>query len=343
MNVQIINPITYQGWDQLLLTNHQSTFFHTAHWARVLHESYNYKPLYFTLIENSKLKILLPVMEINSFLTGKRGVSLPFTDACPPIAHQNRQFKELLQHVCEHGKKAGWRHIELRGAHKELNPSPFYSTHYSHLLELDQDHDKIFSSFKSNVRRNIKRAQKERLQVTHSNTWKAVTAFCRLNCMTRKQHGLPPQPLSFFKNVFKHIISAGNGFVALAVHQKKPVAAAVFFHHGNQGMYKYGASDPKYRNLRPNNLIMWEAIRWYCRNRYKTLCLGRTEPENKGLLQFKRAWGTIENPMHYYRYDLIRNCFVSKRAGLKSSYNVFKHIPVPILRFTGNILYRHVG
>ena len=193
MNVKIINPIEYPNWDQLLLTNDQSTFFHTAAWARVIHESYNYKPLYFTLIENSKLKTLLPVMEVKSFLTGSRGVSLPFTDACHPIAHQSRQFKELLHHVCEHGKKAGWRHIELRGAHNGLNPSPVYTTHHSHSLELDQDHGNIFFSFNSNVRRNIKRAHKERLQVTRSNTWKAVMAFCRLNCMTRKQHGLPPQ------------------------------------------------------------------------------------------------------------------------------------------------------
>ena len=299
--------------------------------------------MYFTSIEDGKLSALIPLMEIKSFLTGKRGVSLPFTDACHPIAQGSNQFKELLKHVCEHGKKAGWRHIELRGAHNGLNPSTFYTTHYSHSLKLDQDHGKIFSSLKSNVKRNIKRAHKERLQVTRSNTWKAVMAFCRLNCMTRKEHGLPPQPLSFFKNIFNHIISAGKGFVALAVHQKKPIAAAVFFHHGNQGMYKYGASDPKYLSLRPNNLIMWEAIRWYCRNRYKTLCFGRTEPENKGLLQFKRAWGTREKTLNYYKYDLIRNCFITKRAGLKTSYNFFKHMPPPLLRLTGNILYRHVG
>ena len=70
MNIEIINPITHKGWDELLLTSDQSTFFHTAAWARVLHESYNYKPLYFTLIQNSKLKILFPVMEVKSLLTG---------------------------------------------------------------------------------------------------------------------------------------------------------------------------------------------------------------------------------------------------------------------------------
>jgi hypothetical protein len=59
--ITIVNPIEYPNWDDLLLTNDQSTFFHTSAWARVLHESYKYKPLYFTSIDNGKLSALIPV------------------------------------------------------------------------------------------------------------------------------------------------------------------------------------------------------------------------------------------------------------------------------------------
>ena len=74
MEVEIINPIEYPGWDDLLLTNDQSSFFHTSAWASVLVESYSYTPLYFTIIEAGKLSALIPLMEIKSFLTGKRGI-----------------------------------------------------------------------------------------------------------------------------------------------------------------------------------------------------------------------------------------------------------------------------
>ena len=50
--ITIVNPLEYPNWDELLLTNDQSTFFHTSAWARVLHASYKYKPLYFTSIDN---------------------------------------------------------------------------------------------------------------------------------------------------------------------------------------------------------------------------------------------------------------------------------------------------
>ena len=71
MHLQILNPLTYPNWDELLLTHEDYSFFHTTAWARVLHESYGYKPLYFTAIENGRLSALIPVMEVNSFITGK--------------------------------------------------------------------------------------------------------------------------------------------------------------------------------------------------------------------------------------------------------------------------------
>lgn len=53
------------------------------------------------------------------------------------------------------------------------------------------------------------------------------------------------------------------------------IAGAIYFHFGEKAVYKYGASDVKYQQLRPNNLVMWEAIRLYCQNGYKSFCFGR--------------------------------------------------------------------
>jgi hypothetical protein len=70
MTLQIINPITYPGWDDLLLSTPDCSFFHSSAWARVLAESYSYTPKYFTMMDDGRLVALIPVMEVNSFLTG---------------------------------------------------------------------------------------------------------------------------------------------------------------------------------------------------------------------------------------------------------------------------------
>ena len=342
-NIQIINPLEFPNWDELLLTNPDSTFFHTSAWARVLHESYRYIPLYFTIIENEKLSSLIPIMEIKSFITGKRGVSLPFADNCTPISKDEDYYKDVIETIIDHGKKAGWKYFELRGGNEYLSRKLHLTSFYFQYIDLTAGEHKVFSAFRKSNKRNIKRARKEGVQVVISNTWESTRAFYRLNCMTRKFHGLPPQPRSFFKRVYDHVIKVKKGFVALAKNHEKVIAGAVFFSFGSEVIFKYGASDRNYQHLRANNLVMWEAIKWCVNNDFNKFVLGRTETENLGLLQYKHGWGGTEEKLFYYKFDLRKGCFVKGQPCFRSSYDIFKIMPLPVLRFTGNLLYRHIG
>jgi hypothetical protein len=342
--LEIINPLDYPGWDDLVLSTDNYSFFHSSYWARVLSESYNYKPLYFAAINDKKLSALIPIMGIKSVLTGKRGVSLPFTDFCEPIIPDKNIFSDAMNCLIEHGNSSGWESIELRTGNSlshEISPSSFY---YGHTLDITQGEKTIFSNFRESTKRNINKAVKEGVQTTICTSLKSVREFYRLNCLTRREHGLPPQPWSFFKKIYDHIIFGNFGFVILASFHNKTIAGAVYFHLGNRAIYKYGASDKNYQHFRANNLVMWEAIKWYTENGYKSLCFGRTEPENKGLMQFKNGWGAKEHLIHYYKYDLIKESFVrdsSKISGIHNS--IFKNTPLPLLKLTGSLLYRHMG
>ena len=135
-----------------------------------------------------------------------------------------------MKTISEYGKKAGWKFIQIRGGQDHFRQTPAKPIYCQHTLKLSTDLDLIFKGFKGSVKRNIKRAQKEQIQVRISNTGDAIDAFWNLNCLTRKGHGLPPQPRQFFKNVFKHVIAQGKGFVAVALHRMEAVAGAVYFH-----------------------------------------------------------------------------------------------------------------
>jgi hypothetical protein len=89
---------------------------------------------------------------------------------------------------------------------------------------------------------------------------------------------------------------------------------------------------------------MWEAIKWYCQNGYKSFCFGRTEPENKGLMQFKAGWGAEEKVIKYFKYDIKRETFVKDCPRMNGLHNrVFSKMPIPLLTVIGSLLYRHIG
>ena len=318
--------------------------FHSACWARVLSESYGYSPAYFVSFRGGAIEALFPFMEVDSTLTGKRGVSLPFTDYCEPVVPEGLDIRDMVGDIIRFGKEYGWRYAEFRGGGSlpaEYQPS---STYVGHMLDSGRDEEAILSSFNQGTRRNIRKAEKFGVKVTVSRSLEAVRAFFSLNCMTRRRHGLPPQPFRFFAKLHEHVLLKGHGVVALAEHDGKPVAGGIYFHFGGKAVYKYGASDKRYQDLKANNLVMWEAIRYYAARGCRSFCFGRTEPSNEGLLQFKSGWGTRERTLNYHKYDLGRGAYVTGSLGTHGLHNsVFSNMPMPLLRLTGSLLYRHMG
>jgi lipid II:glycine glycyltransferase (peptidoglycan interpeptide bridge formation enzyme) len=298
-------------------------------------------------------------MGIRSFLTGKRGISLPFTDFCDPIVLNGIPFPDLLNCITEYGQKHDWKYLELRGGQKFLNSQhltlntrhstldihlPCSSTYYGHTLDLVKGERQIFSGLRDSTRRNIKKAVKEGIKVEISQSPDSVQEFYRLNSISRKDHGLPPQPYSFFKKVYEHILANDFGFVVLASFESKAIAGDVYFHLKEKAVYKYGASDKTFQHLRANNLLMWEGIRECIRRGCRTLSLGRTDLIHEGLLQFKRGWGATEQQTNYYRYDFRKQAFVVGPSRVTGFHNkIFKNIPIPLLNVIGTILYKHMG
>jgi lipid II:glycine glycyltransferase (peptidoglycan interpeptide bridge formation enzyme) len=162
--------------------------------------------------------------------------------------------------------------------------------------------------------------------------------------VTRRRHGLPPQPLRFFENVVRCVLEKDHGFVATARWKDKPLAAGVFFHHGRKAFYKFGASDYAFQGLRPNNTLFWEVIKRYADNGFDTLHLGRTSLANEGLRRFKLGFGAREERIEYYKYDFVRRTFVRQIDHSAADFRpLFRCMPLPILRLAGEILYPHLS
>jgi len=345
LEIENINPQDYEQWDDLILENSRYSFFHSNAWIKVLWESYGYKPNFFILKNKGGLPSLLPFMEVNSRYTGRRGVSLPFSDYCNPIIRDEIAARKLLAHAIDFGKTSNWKYLDMHGGEiifQGKNPSREY---YGHLLELNAEPNKILKQFRDSTRRSIKKAVKSGVEIQRSNSFQSMEDFYWLHCLTRKRQKIPVQPIYFFKKIHEHIISKKSGFILKAAYQNKIVGASVFFHFGKKAMFKFGASDLNYQHLRMNNLIMWEAIRWYSTHGFKSFCLGRTDLDNVGLRQFKQGWGTKEYLIKYFKYDLTTNSLIKNKADNMNLIlrSVFSKIPVPISRILGALCYKHFG
>ncbi len=339
----VVDPTVDPAWDHLVTSHSESTVFHTSAWMRVLQETYDHKPIGLIWSSHGEVKALVPLLEVSSFLTSRRGVCSPFTDSCAPLYFGEFDAAAVHKELCGLARKRRWRTFEIRG---ELSPGfpvqPSLVFH-GHSLDVRGGSTILFERLASSVRRAIRKAERSGLKVQSSISAAGMRDFYSLHIRTRRRHGLPPQPFSFFRNICEHLIKPGLGFVTLAYSGSRPVAAAVFFSLGRNAIYKFGASDERYQDSRPNNLVMWHAIQKLTAAGVQALHLGRTSLQNEGLRRFKLGWGTIERPLEYFRFDLTSNCWTSTKDKTSGVHNaLFKRLPLIANRLIGAATYPHL-
>jgi len=343
-SIRVADPLGDSQWDCELEACRGASFFHGAGWARVLHDTYGFTPVYLATGSPGKLGSLLPVMEVNSWLTGRRGVSLPFTDACEPLSPDVGSGRQLFQEALMHAETRDWKYLECRGGRELFEDAPASTSFFGHRLQLEGNEATLFSRFDSSCQRAIRKAEKSGLTVEFSRDIEAVKIFYGLLCKTRRRHGLPPQPYRFFENIHRHVLANGMGWTALTHYGRVPVAGAMYFCFGTTAHYKFGASDEGYQQYRGNNLVMWEAIRRFAGEGVSILDFGRTSLGNEGLRAFKQGWGAKESTVDYIKYDLASRRFVTASDDAIGWHNrVFSMLPGGISRLVGRNLYKHVA
>lgn len=102
---------------------------------------------------------------------------------------------------------------------------------------------------------------------------------------------------AYYQRVWELMKAADQAELFLAEHEGKLLAGIFVTQVGGEGIYLYGASGNEGRNLMPNHLLQWEAMRW-CKARGATLYdlwgVAETEDPNDpmaGVYRFKRGWG----------------------------------------------------
>lgn len=117
-------------------------------------------------------------MEVNSWITGMRAVSLPFTDYCEPIMTESGLFPDLMEALLSQGRKAKWKSIELRPV--DALPSQYLpaSVYFGHTLDISRSEDDIFRNLRDSTKRNIKKAKNAGVEVIFSDSLDSLNEFC---------------------------------------------------------------------------------------------------------------------------------------------------------------------
>lgn len=341
MSVYEIDPLHDPRWPRLLERHPQASVFHTQAWLSSLRHTYGYEPIAFTTTApGAPLRNGLVFCSIRSWITGRRLVSLPFSDHCDPLLENPEDLEEISSSLKRSREEDNCRYIEYRFASKREIPQDFgkYQEFCLHKLDLQPSLDELFHGLhESSTQRKIRRAEREGLRYEEGRSEELLERFYQLLVLTRRRHNVPPQPRKWFANLVKHF---GNQIKVLVAFDKEtPVASIVTLRFKNTVVYKYGGTDERFFRLGGMQMLLWRAIVEAKQSQLLEFDLGRSEPDAKGLIVLKDRLGAERSSLCYLRYP------AQDRSTSPSSMRkkLLSRMPGWVVATGGRLLYRHFG
>jgi hypothetical protein len=338
-----IDPQRDPRWIALLWKHPHSSVFHTPQWLGALHKTYGYIPKAFTTSPpGSPLENGIVFSQVDSWLTGSRLVSLPFSDHCEPLVRDADDLQNVISGMRERASRAP-KYIEIRPRFLQLAAASGFrsdSECYLHVLDLDRTVEELYERLHaSSVRRKIRRAERENVVIEQGRSESLLKDFYSLLLMTRRRHRLVPQPYAWFRNLVE---SFGDGLtIRVARRNDLPIASIVTLRHKQTVVYKYGCSDERFHRLGAMPYLFWRAIVDAKSQQLLELDLGRSE--KAGLIRFKDQLGANKTPLSYWRSYRNGASSASKLLQSRVAQSFFSHFPDGLFRLAGKILYRHAG
>jgi lipid II:glycine glycyltransferase (peptidoglycan interpeptide bridge formation enzyme) len=268
-------------------------------------------------------------------------VSVPFSDHCAPLVETDEQLDSLLVHLKQQCDRGTEQYLEIRSDAKGAGGMTNSASFCLHRIDLRPELNELIHAFHAScVRRKIARAKREGVAYEEGTSEEMLCDFYRMTVMTRRRHSLPPQPLSWFRNLISCMRDRVK--IRLASYKGRPVAGILTIRYKKTMTYKYGCSDSQFHRFGPMQFLMWVAIQEAKNDGLVEFDMGRTDLSNAGLLTFKDHWGATRSPLAYTRYPEPRIHPTTESASLRVAKSLVALAPANFLARAGNVLYQHM-
>lgn len=341
-----VDPIRDPRWREFLNFHPAASLFHSPAWLEALRRTFNYEPFVATTCSpGTLLHNGVVFCRVASSLTGRRLVSLPFSDHCEPLAEQPEDVAEILGTLAHYMRHERMSYAEVRPRTSGFHmPAEFAPAHefWLHTLDVTPSVDELFRGFhKDCIQRKIRRAEREGLVAEAGRSDALLHSFYQLLLLTRRRLGVPPHPLSWFRSLIETFGDLLE--ISVASRDGKPVASILTLRFKDILVYKYGCSDAHYNRLGGIPFLFWRAIRQANSLGLRELDFGRSDLTDTGLIAFKDRWGCTRIALRYWRSPASSASLRTQTRIIGAAKPLVACIPLPLLSAVGKLVTRHLG
>lgn len=304
-----------QQWNSWLLLQQPNTFLQSWEWGQV-QKADGERVRYLGMFENDNQVGAALVVTVFA----RRGKFL----LCPhgPIFETEEKARICLPKFVNYYKQLGERDgaVVLRIAPllqaTEKNREAFTSfgfrdaplhihSELTWVLDIKPSEDELLHGMRKTTRHAIKKAKRVGVTVDISTNPVDIDQFYPLYEATKGRHDFIPFSKMFLSNQVKVFAEDDRMYIAIARHEGRDVAAAIFMQFGDTVFYHHGASQKLASSIPANQLLQWESIKEAKRRGATTYNFWGIAPDDEpnhpftGITVFKKGFGgNAINYMH---------------------------------------------
>jgi hypothetical protein len=339
----VADPRSDARW-LVLASSAEGSLFTSPPWIRAVCETYGFTPQaqIVTDVEGRPTDgfAWVPISDIR----GDRLVSMPFSDRAEPFVADGATWSPLLDHVLGTGIPLTIRCLD--GAVPTVDDKLVRTGEAAwQATPLDRPVAELYQSISSAARRNIATAERSGVDVEAATGLAAVRIYHGLHVSLRKnKYRLLAQPFSLFERIWQEFSDRDGIVTFLARVNGEPIAGAVYLIWNDVLYYKFGASLAGTRPLRPNDALMWTALRWASDRGLRLLDWGLSDLDQPGLIAYKRKWASEERRIVTLRstsQDANNHRDPGQLLGELTRLLTDDEVPDHITERAGSLLYRY--
>ncbi|MEJ2621998.1 MAG: FemAB family PEP-CTERM system-associated protein [Candidatus Thiodiazotropha sp.] len=343
-DIQLLSstPKSREMWNQYLEDAADANFYQRFEWLELNEGHFGHSVYPIVSQDTNGINGVLPMVLINSKLFGKILCSMPFVNFGGVSAGSGAIEKALVEYAIELARESRVDYLELRASQSSPLGLAESTKKVSLVIQLEEDHEKIWSGFKSKHRTNIRRVYKNDIQVRSGHA-ELLDDFYHVMSHSWRDLGTPFYKKSYFKNLLERFSQEDLKIFAVYLGDQ-PICVALngYYKQTVEGMWM--GTVQEYRRLQPTYALYWEMIKASCEGGYRNFHLGRSTADSGGE-SFKKKWNA-EIKQLYWQYYMPDGSEMPQlnvdNTKFKLAIDIWKKLPLPVVGFIGPYLSKSI-
>ncbi|MES9991084.1 MAG: FemAB family XrtA/PEP-CTERM system-associated protein [Candidatus Thiodiazotropha sp.] len=343
-DVKIADTSDRQKWDDYVSNNVYAWPYHLFAWKDAIEASYKHKT-YYLLAENNGVVVgLLPLVHIKLPLLINSLTALPYCDIGNLLCDNKVVQDTIISRLFDLSKELDIKNIYLRGPveHDFTNDKiKLLSTNKVRMiLELPQNSEILLAGFKSKLRSQIRKAEKNGC-VFRWGTDIDLIKFYNVFSNNMLRLGSPTHSYDWFRFLIKNYENRVK--IGLVEFEGNVIAGCILLKLGDKISIPWASTLQKYNKLSPNMLMYWNALKYSSDAGLRYFDFGRSSL-NEGTYKFKAQWGAKPYPIDWYKIDMQENNN-NKQSGISSKgyiQEAWTKLPLRLANQLGPLIRKYI-